>query len=634
MGLSGFLRLGHSHCSFQRRVTSVGYCAKTELPPHLGLSQLSTKVGPPAPRSSIRMAAAKQLSYEDTAIGADLADGYDKDLSKPSRNRRAGIILHPTSLPGPYGTGEIGEEAFRFVDWLASAGMQIWQVLPLVPPETMAWSPYSGLDALCGNVLLISLDKLVEEGLLSKSDLPANVPLGNCAFPEVEKVRTPILVKAADKLLAGGKFDGLLKEMKQFAKDNAWCQDSALFHALAYHNEETKHKAWWTWDGPIRKHDAKAVKEARGKFATEIQRFVALQFLFDRQWKAVKAYANDKAIKIVGDMPIYVGGQSADVWAYQDLFELSSSGAPATVSGVPPDAFSETGQLWGSPLYDWPAHKKTNFKWWAQRLSRAFQLYDETRIDHFRGFAGYWAVDAKAETAINGSWRKGPGQALFAALEKELGHVPIIAEDLGVITKDVDDLRKGIGAPGMVVLQFAWGGGPTNIHLPHNHYENSICYPGTHDNETMVGWYKDSADARDKAFLKAYLGSDGSDIAWDMIRESMKSVSMSAIFLLQDVMRLDNKARMNFPGTIEGNWAWRVGDSGVWAKLKAEAKALRALASSFDRLAPGVQPEEPEEQDKALTNGSSGKKSHSSNGSSPVKAVQGAVAEISQKIEV
>lgn len=517
--------------------------------------------------------------------------------------------------------------------------MQVWQVLPLVPPETMAWSPYSGLDALCGNVHLISLDSLVKDGLLQKNDLPQTVPIADVDFPKIDKTKTPILVKAADKLLAGGKFKGLLAEMQQFAKDNAWCEDSALFHALTHHKAETKDKAWWTWEGPLRSHDAQAVEEARKEFATEIKRFVALQYLFDRQWKAVKAYANGKEIKIVGDMPIYVGGQSADVWAYQDLFELSDTGSPVQVSGVPPDAFSDTGQLWGSPLYDWPAQKKANFKWWVQRMSRAMQLYDLTRIDHFRGFAGYWSVDAKAETAMDGNWRKGPGLDLFKCLEEELGEVPIIAEDLGVITKDVDDLRNGIGAPGMVVLQFAWGGGPTNIHLPHNHYENSICYPGTHDNETMVGWFKDSCTPREKACIQAYLNTDTCDVAWDMIRAAYQSVSQAAIFLLQDVMRLDNTARMNFPGTIKGNWAWRAGGSDIWEKLAPEAQALRKLASSFDRLQPGVEVVEPTaiEAEHTSSNGSGPTSNGSgpqSNGSGVVRDVQGAVEGIKKKTAV
>jgi 4-alpha-glucanotransferase len=522
--------------------------------------------------------------YSSLATGEDLAEDYGDDTAGALKNRRAGVILHPTSLPGPYGTGEIGKEAYRFVDWMVSAKLGMWQVLPLVPPETQFWSPYSGLDALCGNTLLIAIDELVEEGLLDEQDKPKKVPVANADFPQIRKVKEPLLKKAADSLLNDSKHKNLKAGMEAFRQQNPWVEDSALFHCLANFEPDSKDTAWWTWPEPLRKRDAKTLEQMVFKYKDEINRFITLQFLFDKQWKAVKAYANEQNVKIVGDMPIYVGGQSADVWAHQELFQLSESGAPAEVSGVPPDAFSETGQLWGSPLYDWKAHEKEGFQWWAQRLARSFELHDETRIDHFRGFAGYWAVDAKAETAMGGVWKKGPSKKLFEALEQKLGHVPIIAEDLGVITSDVNDLRKAIGAPGMVVLQFAWGSGARNTHLPHNHYENSVCYPGTHDNETSVGWWKDSAQKQDKDYLQRYMNTDGKDIAWDFIWEAYKSVSRTSIMLLQDIMRLDNKARMNFPGTTEGNWAWRVGDSDVWSKLKQEAKDLHQLAEDYDRL--------------------------------------------------
>lgn len=532
-----------------------------------------------------KQAAHKKQSYASMMTGDELDEEYGNDTAGQPKGRKGGIILHPTSLPGPYGTGEIGKEAYRFVDWLVSAGQQIWQVLPLVPPEEQFWSPYSGLDALCGNTLLIAIDELMEEGLLDTADKPKKQPIQSAVFEEVAAAKKPLLKKAADRLLNDSKFKSLRREMDAFRQENSWVEDSALFFCLIKFQEDTKDRAWWTWsDEALRKREPQAVQRATERHKDDIERFIALQFLFDRQWKAVKAYANDHAVKIVGDMPIYVGGQSADVWAHQELFELTETSAPAMVSGVPPDAFSETGQLWGSPLYDWKAHKAEDFKWWSQRLGRAFQLYDETRVDHFRGFAGYWAVEADAETAMNGVWKKGPNIDLFEALEKRLGHVPIIAEDLGVITSDVNELRKAIGAPGMVVLQFAWGSGAQNTHIPHNHYENSICYPGTHDNETAVGWWRDSATEKDKSYLKRYLNTSGKDIAGDFIREAFKSVSKSSIVMIQDVMRLDNTARMNFPGTTKGNWSWRIGDSDVWSKLKKEAKELKQLATDYDRL--------------------------------------------------
>ncbi|KAK9824025.1 hypothetical protein WJX72_007052 [[Myrmecia] bisecta] len=528
----------------------------------------------------------RTLSYNSMVTGEDLDEEYGANTQGPAKNRRAGVILHPTSLPGPYGSGEIGREAYNFVDWLASAGMQIWQVLPLVPPETEYWSPYSGLDALCGSDLLIDLDELIAEGLLDASDCPPVVPVAAAKFDEVAAVKQPLLDKAADRLLNESRFGQLRGEMDGFRGQTPWVEDSALFYCLAQLHEGTKHMAWWTWPEPLRFREDKAIADARAQYKVGIERFIAKQFIFDRQWKAVKAYANSKGVRIMGDMPIYVGGQSADVWAYPELFALTESGAPAIVSGVPPDAFSETGQLWGSPLFDWKAQKKAQYKWWVQRLGRAFQLYDETRIDHFRGFAGYWAVDADAETAMDGVWKKGPGTDLFDELREKLGDVPIVAEDLGVITPDVVALREAIGAPGMVVLQFAWGGAPDNPHLPHNHYQNSVCYPGTHDNETAVGWFQDSAPKQDKVLIQRYMNSDGADIAWDFILECMKSVSQTSIFLMQDVLRLDNSARMNFPGTTGGNWAWRIGEAGIWAKLEKEAKDLRALAAITDRLPP------------------------------------------------
>ncbi|KAI8473849.1 MAG: glycoside hydrolase superfamily [Monoraphidium minutum] len=379
-----------------------------------------------------------------------------------AKGRRAGVILHPTSLPGPYGVGELGSEAFAFLDWLADAGMQCWQVLPLVPPDPEYFSPYSGLDANCGNPLLISLDALITEGLLEPSDAPSGLKAdGDVDFAAVAAAKLPLLSKAAAALLSQPRFASLRDAMARFRAANPWIEDSALFDALR-RTPELEGLEWWAWPEPLRLRQAGALKAAVKEHAAEMDEFVAVQFLFDRQWRAVKAYANSLGILVVGDMPIYVGGQSADVWAHRHLFELDEKTCdPREVSGVPPDAFSETGQLWGSPLYRWPAHEAEGYAWWAARLARAFSLYDETRIDHFRAFAGYWSVEATEETAMNGCW-------------------------------------EAIGAPGMVVLQFAWGGGPFNVHLPHMHYDNSFCYPGTHDNETSVGWYKGSANATDK----------------------------------------------------------------------------------------------------------------------------------------
>ncbi|GMH35803.1 hypothetical protein BSKO_03671 [Bryopsis sp. KO-2023] len=539
-----------------------------------------------APRHPSLQCRAMLESVSKAGVGDVLDEKYDKTFLDNYRGRRVGMILHPTSLPGPYGSGEIGKECYRMLDWMESAGMQCWQVLPIVPPDQMYYSPYTGLDANCGNPMLISLEELKNLNLLRDHEFPEAIPGDKADFQKCAEIKEPLLNLAARRLLGDEEFEELRNGMNEFRKAKPWVEDSALFECLR-RDEEYAGMVWWDWPEPIRLREEQAMKEAKEKFQNQINEFIALQFLFDKQWKAMKAYANGKGIKIMGDMPIYVGGHSADVWANQSLFELSKTGKPSLVSGVPPDAFSATGQLWGTPLYDWEAHQKEDFNWWAQRLGRALELFDETRIDHFRGFAGYWAVDSEEETAINGVWKKGPGVALFEKLKEKIGDVPIVAEDLGVITPDVHVLREAIGAPGMVVLQFAFGSKPDNTHLTHMHNENSVVYPGTHDNETTVGWYQDSCEQSEREFLQEYLRMNGDDIAWALIRESMKSVSKTCMIMLQDLMRLDNSGRMNSPGTAEGNWDWRVTDYNIWENLAGDAKELRKMARIYNRLPKG-----------------------------------------------
>lgn len=524
----------------------------------------------------------KPEQYSKAKLGAELPKEYENYLPNSEKPRRAGVILHPTSLPGPYGIGELGSEARKFVDWLESAGLTCWQMLPICPPDPMFWSPYSGTDANTGFPMLISVDDLVAEGLVDEKDKPPTVPIADVDYPSVVAAKNPVLGFAAARLLNDKKFADLKKEMEAFRKNNPWIEDSAMFE-VARNLEGLNMCAWWDWPVDFRKRKPAALAEFQKEHKDAIDTYVAIQFFFDRQWKALKKYANSKSIDIIGDMPIYVGGHSADVWANQDLFEVDeATGVPTLVSGVPPDAFSETGQLWGSPLYKWDKHKAEGYKWWCQRMARALELYDETRIDHFRGFAGYWQVAGDAETAMDGKWIKGPGTDLFEALNKKLGKVPILAEDLGVITQDVNELRQAIGAPGMVVLQFGWGSGPNNVHLPHNHYKNSFCYAGTHDNETAVGWYHGSAGPADKEYIQKYYSTNGQDIAWVFITSCMKSVADTSIFLMQDVLRLDNSARMNSPGKAAGNWGWRMSNS--WEGLQNEAQNLRWLAGISNRL--------------------------------------------------
>ncbi|XAR73299.1 4-alpha-glucanotransferase [Bertholletia excelsa] len=440
-------------------------------------------------------------------VGEDLPLDYENWLPKrdPNYRRRAGILLHPTSLPGPYGIGDFGEQAFRFLDWLHEAGCSLWQVLPLVPPGRKAneeGSPYSGQDANCGNTLLISLEELVKDGLLMKEELPEPVD-GDCViFSTVAEIKDLLITKAAERLILS---EGELKhQLEDFRKDPdiaSWLEDAAYFAAI---DNSLNTINWYDWPEPLKNRYLGALEEIYQNRKDFIDTFIAQQFLFQRQWQKVRDYAHTKGISIMGDMPIYVGYHSADVWSNKKQFLLNRSGFPLLVSGVPPDAFSETGQLWGSPLYDWKAMEKDGFSWWMRRLVRAQNLFDEFRIDHFRGFAGYWAVPSEAKVAMDGRWKVGPGKSLFDAVFRSIGKIDIVAEDLGVITEDVVQLRKAIGAPGMAVLQFAFGSDAENPHLPHNHEHNQVVYTGTHDNDTIRGWW-DNLQQEEKSNVLKYL---------------------------------------------------------------------------------------------------------------------------------
>lgn len=526
--------------------------------------------------------------------GQPVAPGYDSHFPPPREDRRAGVIMHPTSLPGPYGIGDAGPQARAFVDWLAKGKMRVWQVLPLVPPGRPIpgvredyWSPYSGRDAHCGNTLIISLDDLVADGLLAREDLPK--AYGGCAnvdFGNVAATNEPLIEKAAKKLLSMERGSGLRGEYDAFcAREDvkAWLDPAATFDAIDT-VPELVGRYWWDWPAEYRDRHEDALAAIQREKADSIEVFKATQFLFHLQWIRLKKYANSKGVSLVGDMPIYVGGHSADVWANQHLFLLGDDKKPSALAGVPPDAFSDDGQLWGNPLFDWNAHAATDYAWWAQRLRRTLELHDEVRIDHFRAFAAYWEVEAGAPTAKSGRWMVGPGVDMFEKLKSTLGDAKIVAEDLGVITADVVELREACGFPGMVVLQFAWGGDGRNPHLLHNHYENSFCYPGTHDNETSQGWYAQQ-DEDTKRRLEAYAGIAYGDGAWGMIKAGMSSVSKACVFTMQDVLALGNEARMNTPGVADGNWSWRVGEPGVFDTLDAEAHKLASLATVYDRVA-------------------------------------------------
>lgn len=470
--------------------------------------------------------------------------------------RASGILLHPTSLPGRYGIGDLGLEAHQFIDFLARSEQRLWQILPL-GPTGYGNSPYMSFSTMAGNPLLISLDALKDNSFLTDDDLHEipNFPLDTIDFEKVLAWKMPLLRQAC-KNFQDKATPLQQKEFEGFCRGKAnWLEDYALFMALL---ESQEGGSWVDWPNEIRNRQPEALNSWREQLRDAIffQKF--LQFEFFRQWAELKTYANTQKIRIIGDIPIYVAHNSADVWAHPEIFQLDpQTGMPLEVAGVPPDYFSETGQLWGNPIYNWDHLESTHFSWWVDRVRETLAYVDIVRIDHFRGLEAYWSVPAEEETAVNGRWIKAPGYKLFDAIREQLGSLPIIAEDLGAIDQEVLDLRDHYGFPGMKILHFAFGSDSKNAYLPFNVDANSVIYTGTHDNNTTVGWYHQIADyERDR--LHRYLGCTGSyGIAWDLIRLAMSSVANQAIIPLQDVFSLGADARMNAPGTAENNWGWR-----------------------------------------------------------------------------
>jgi 4-alpha-glucanotransferase len=491
------------------------------------------------------------------------------------QNRKSGILLHPTSLPGTGGIGSLGKEARRFVDFLARAGQSLWQVLPL-GPTGYGNSPYSCYSAFAGNPLLIDLDSLVKEGDIEKRELRAGFPDDRVDFPRVEAYKYDLLGRAAENFFAGGDISRK-DEFRRFCDTTSWLHDYALFMAVKAANHD---KSWRHWPEAIARRTPVALEEYSCSLAPKVGMQKYMQWQFFRQWEKVKQYANANKVEIIGDIPIFVAYDSADVWANPHLFHLDERGRPLVVAGVPPDYFSETGQLWGTPLYNWEVTAFHGFSWWVERMRSALLLFDRVRIDHFRGFEAYWEVPATEKTAVNGRWVKGPGEALFNALIDNLGPLPVIAEDLGVITPDVEALRDRFGFPGMKILQFAFDSGPDNSYLPHNYERHAVVFTGTHDNDTTNGWFAGLAHEERKKVLD-YLNSDGEEIAWDLIRAALASVAGTAIIPLQDILSLGSSARMNLPGTSSGNWSWRF----TWDDLKTDLCAgLHDLTGLYGRL--------------------------------------------------
>jgi 4-alpha-glucanotransferase len=471
----------------------------------------------------------------------------------PYPNRSAGILLHPTSLPGPFGIGDLGPAAYRWVEALARAKQKWWQILPL-GPTGYGDSPYQAFSAFAGNPYLLSPDFLVRDGLLAESDLAGfNFPPGRIDYGRAIEFKIRLAKRAWDNFKSG-KAAALRGEFDNFKQTQAsWLDDYALFRAL---KDAHGGASWLEWERPLIVREPAALGNARKVVSDQFGMYQFGQFLFFRQWHDIKKFSNDHGIRLIGDVPIFVSSDSADVWSNHGLFLLDEHRHPLFVAGVPPDYFSSTGQLWGNPLYDWEAIKKTDYAWWVARLRATLEQVDLIRLDHFRGFESYWEIPAGMPTAEVGRWVKGPGDDLFRALRRHLGSLPLIAEDLGIITEEVGEMRDRLALPGMRILQFAFGGAVEDRFLPHNYERNTVVYTGTHDNDTTRGWYATLGD-REKDFTRRYLGRDANDIAWDLIRLAWSSIADFALAPLQDVLDLGTEARMNLPGQASGNWSWR-----------------------------------------------------------------------------
>ncbi len=492
--------------------------------------------------------------------------------------RASGILLHPTSLPGPFGIGDIGPQAYQWIDFLANAGSALWQVLPL-GPTGYGDSPYQCFSAFAGNPYIISPQALLDNDLLHANDIVelTNLPDDKVDFGRVIPYKLSILDCAFVRFKKHPNTT-TQQAFETFQSTHAhWLEDYALFMAL---KEKHEGHPWVTWPKPLRDRDAQALNQFRLDHAASVEKHAFWQYLFFNQWGKLRNYANTRGVKIIGDIPIFVAHDSADVWSHPQLFHLNAEGQPTVVAGVPPDYFSPTGQRWGNPLYRWDVHAQENYAWWIERLEAVFSLVDIARLDHFRGFAGYWEIPAEEETAVNGQWVTGPGIKFFAAVEKTLGSLPILAEDLGEITPDVIELRDHFNLPGMKILVFAFDGDTQNPFLPHNFSPNCIVYTGTHDNDTILGWYQNtSKQSRD--FARRYLARDGHDIAWDLIRAAWSSNAIFALAPMQDLLGLDNQARMNYPSTPSGNWQWRMTQNALTEALNFRLKEANQLYGRY-----------------------------------------------------
>lgn len=472
------------------------------------------------------------------------------------KKRQSGVLMHISSLPGKYGIGSFGQSAYDFVDFLVRTKQRYWQILPL-GTTSYGDSPYQSFSAFAGNTYFIDFDILIEEGLLNEADVKG-ADFGDnprkVDYAKIFDARRPIMEKAVARFLKAED----LSDYESFVEQNAaWLEVFAEYMAIKEHFDNL---AWTEWpDEAIRRREAASLASYREKLADKLTYHRVTQYLFFKQWLRLKAYANEHHIEIVGDMPIYVAADSADVWAQPHFFKTDAVGKPTCVAGCPPDEFSETGQLWGNPIYDWEAMDKDGYAWWIERLRESFKIYDIVRIDHFRGFESYWEVPADSDTSATGKWVKGPDYKLFAAVKEALGDLNIIAEDLGFMTDEVIELRERTGFPGMKILQFAFNPDDESIDSPHLAPNNSVMYTGTHDNNTVLGWYKDEIDDATRQYMAQYTNrKEYETVPHAMLRTIFASVSFMAIATVQDLLELDSAARMNYPSTIGGNWTWRM----------------------------------------------------------------------------
>jgi len=493
--------------------------------------------------------------------------------------RSAGILLHPTSLPGRYGIGDLGDELIAFLDWAAASGMTLWQVLPLNPPG-YGHSPYGCTSSFAGNPLLISPQRLLQEGLIVAADLEDAPPFqdGTVDFEAVTPWKEALLRKAWQRFEsgAGTPAQQLFHAFVSAREQQEWLADFALYAAL---KGASSGAPWWEWESGLATREPEALQEARTRYVEEIRFHQFVQWLFFRQWTAAREAAHGRGIRILGDVPIYVAHDSADVWSHRQLFQLDARGGATAVAGVPPDYFSVTGQRWGNPLYRWDVMREDGFAWWVSRIRANFRLADLVRLDHFRGFAAYWEVPASEPTAEHGQWKPGPGQALFDAIREALGGLPLIAEDLGFITEDVHALRKAIGVPGMKIVQFGFSQ-IDSPHLPHRFEPATVAYSGTHDNDTGRGWFE-QAPRQEQLHALDYLAVEADAIAWGLVRAVLLSVAEIAIVPAQDILGIGSEGRMNRPGDAQHNWSWRL-TSG--ALTPPHATRLRRLAEISGRI--------------------------------------------------